>query len=509
MFLQKEKSKNYQLAVNIISSVISTVAGLGVAFLLTPYLISNIGKEVYSFYPIANNFVTYFTIIVTALNAMASRFITIEILQGHEKKSKIYFSSVFFSNVILVIIFLVPMVIVTYNLERIFDIPDGYVWDVKILFSLVFAAMIINVLSSIFGVATFVKERIDLRSYQQLIVVIFRLLLYVGLFTIFKPNIIYVGIVALCESIINLIIQIFQTIKLIPGFNISYKLAQLSAVKELIISGIWNSINSLGSNLLSGISIFLANLTIGAAASGNLSIVQTLVNLCTTLITMLVNVFYPRLTREYASNGLKGLERATLLSQKIMGGITTVPILLLIIYGKEFYQLWMPSENSDLLQFLSFICLVPYVIEANMWTLTQLYSVLNHVKTPSIIMLLFGISNMISILVATQFWKDVFIIPLITTLFILGYCLIFVPLHIAHELKISAWCFYLHFIRMSIASAVIIVMGYGIKKFTVLDNWGGLFISGCITGILGYIIYFFVAIINREICTFLKVRLKG
>ena len=71
--------KNKQLFINMISSLISFGVNLGINLLLTPYIIAKLGSEAYSFIPIANNFIQYISIFTAALNAMASRFITIEL----------------------------------------------------------------------------------------------------------------------------------------------------------------------------------------------------------------------------------------------------------------------------------------------------------------------------------------------------------------------------------------------------------------------------------------------
>ena len=67
----------------------------------TPYLISNLGKDVYSFFPLANNFVNYMSIVIIALNSMAARFISIEIFKSNNVKAQEYISSIFISNVFL------------------------------------------------------------------------------------------------------------------------------------------------------------------------------------------------------------------------------------------------------------------------------------------------------------------------------------------------------------------------------------------------------------------------
>ena len=95
---------------NFVTSIISMIVSLGISFVLTPYLIENLGKEAYAFYPIANNFVSYMTIITMTLNSMASRFITIEISRQNKKKAQEYFSSVLGANIVLASLLLIPMI---------------------------------------------------------------------------------------------------------------------------------------------------------------------------------------------------------------------------------------------------------------------------------------------------------------------------------------------------------------------------------------------------------------
>ena len=41
-----------QLSINLIANIMSFSIGVGVSFILTPFLIEHIGKEAYGFYPL-------------------------------------------------------------------------------------------------------------------------------------------------------------------------------------------------------------------------------------------------------------------------------------------------------------------------------------------------------------------------------------------------------------------------------------------------------------------------
>ncbi|MCS2882732.1 hypothetical protein ACIXGS_16235 [Bacteroides fragilis] len=99
----------------------------------------------------------------------------------------------------------------------------------------------------------------------------------------------------------------------------------------------WNSINSLGSILLLGMSLFLANILIGPDASGELSIVQTLSGFMCGIIVLIYSVFLPRMTEKYANESYEHLAKEVRFSQKILSYFATTPTLLIILFGNSFF----------------------------------------------------------------------------------------------------------------------------------------------------------------------------
>lgn len=480
-------SNTKRLSINLISSIIGTVVGLGVAFFLTPYLVGTIGKDVYAFFPMANNFVSYFTIIVTAFNALAARFITVNLVSGDVEQSKEYYSSVFFANLILAAIFIIPIIIIIIFLERFLHIPEQYVEQIKVLFSLVFLSFIINLITSVFGAAVFVKDRIDLKSYQHIITYVIRVLGYIGLFALFEPNIIFVGVVTVSESIANAAMSLYFTKKLLPDYKIKVSYIRAAAIKSLVSSGIWNSINSLGTNLLSGMMIVLANMLISAEASGTISLTMTLVNLCTTIISMVVNVFYPRMTREYAKNGITGLAKETTLSQYILSFVTATPIVILIVLGKEFFSLWVPEENAQQLFVISSICLLPYVVQANTWTLSQVFPVINNLKTPAIINLVFGGITVILTIIVSKIANGIVVIPIVSTIFNVIYSAVFLPVYVSRCLDIKIIMCLKPFLRGIVANILTMVVCFLLKDKFRVYNWLNFALVAGLFCIIGFV----------------------
>ena len=77
----------------MVASMITYVVSMLVSFFLSPYIVENIGVEANGFIGLANNFISYASLITIALNALASRFITINIYRNNYENANKYFSS--------------------------------------------------------------------------------------------------------------------------------------------------------------------------------------------------------------------------------------------------------------------------------------------------------------------------------------------------------------------------------------------------------------------------------
>lgn len=93
------------------AQLLAFAVNMGISFVLARVIEEQIGANTYGLVALANQFVLYAQIAVSALNTMASRFVTIHIHRGEKQTASEYFSSVFFGNVIMAGIFLVPALV--------------------------------------------------------------------------------------------------------------------------------------------------------------------------------------------------------------------------------------------------------------------------------------------------------------------------------------------------------------------------------------------------------------
>lgn len=484
--------KQKQLVINLISNVVAFSSSFLISFILTPYLIFHIGKEAYSFYPISNNILGYFSIASLALNSMMARFITIEREKGNIAKARIYFSSGFYSNLIMASLFVIPMIVFTLYIDTFLNVPPEIIEDVQLLFACVFGSMLLTLASTAYGVSTFSADRLELRALGELIRGLLRVGLFVGLFYFFEPSLYFIGLVALILSVYLFLYQKYLSHRLTPELKISMSDFNFSAIKDLLTSGGWNVINAIGMSLLLSLTLILTNRFIGAEQGGEVAIALILPTFIGSIISMIVSVLLPRLTKVYAMGSDSSFNKEVIFSQKLLSLLTTIPISLLIIFGDDFFSLWLPSENVELLTMLSFVFLLPLFIHANMWTIYNVNIIRNKMKSPSLFLLLTGgISAIFSVTYAYSGGEDIIVIPLITTVLSMLYYVFYIPLYSTRKSTLNLVKVYINMAKSLTLAFIFIVVSLNVKNNFHINGWFEFFYLTLIFGFVGFTTHLF------------------
>lgn len=501
-----------QLLINIVANMFAFFINVCISFFLTPYLINKLGKEAYSFFPIANNFINYAGVVTIALNSMASRFITIRLHEEDEEGANTYFNSVLLGNTLIAVFMSIIGIIIIVNLQLILNIPKAIINEVKLLFLFIFSGLFLSILGSIFSVATFAKNRVELSALRTIESKIIYVVILMALLIKFEPSLWYIGIANLISVIFIVITNIIYTKKLLPEININRRYFNIKAIGELISSGIWNTINQLSVILLSGVDLLIINILIGVEAGGEYAIVQTIPNIIQMLVATMTGAFVPQFTILFAKNKETDLIKSIVNSIKIMALIIIIPIGFLIIFGDVFFDLWIPGQDYRKLHLLSIIIILPMIITGSINTMFNVYTVTNKLKIPSIILLISSVVNIVVVIMLVLNTKlGIWAIPLTSAIIGVIRNLTFTPIYAAKCLKVKWNTFYLAIIKGIICAVNIIFICLIVKINFTVDCWVELILVGVFISICGLTINAFV-ILNRaekkELMEFIRYKLK-
>lgn len=490
---------NKRLAINMIANIISFIVAMGINFLLTPYIVNTVGKEAYGFVGLANNFVGYAQIITIALNSMAGRFIAIKIHQNNNEEANKYFTSVIIANTFLAILMAIPSVLIVIFLEKIINIPSGIIVDVKILWIFIFMNFLISIITSTYGVATFVKNRLDLSSIRDIQSNILRVIILLVAFSLFKPAVWYLGLASLICTIFLSIYNIYYKKTLLPNIKLKFKYFDLKVIKELILSGIWNVVTRMGQILSDGLDLLITNLFIDPASMGILAISKTVPSAVGSLLTTITGAFSPQLTMHYAKGNIQELVNDIKKSMKISGFFTNISLGFTISFGAMFYSLWVPNENIKLIQMTSIVTIYGLIVSGIVNALFGVFSITNNIKINSYVILIQGIINtaIVFILLKTTNLGILAVAGVSTTTALIRN-LTFTPIYASKCLGVSKKTFYPIIFRYMFTSAILLSIFILISNHVTVYSWKNFVLSGIICGFIGIVINFLILLNNKE-----------
>ena len=341
-------NKNKQLAINMTASFIAFAVSIGINFFLSPYIVENVGTEAYGFVQLSNNLVSYFSVLTIALNSMSSRFISVAYFRDDVRAANEYYSSTFFSNVILCVIFTPVLLAGILKADSFMNITPELVMDVKILLAFMAVNFLLGLLGTNLGVSFYVKNKLYLTSIINTAGNLLRAVLYLILFSACTPYVAYIGGVTFFITVFLQSCNIYYKKKLIPELKIKRSFFQWEKVKQLIFSGIWNTVTRMGVLLQEGLDLLITNLMISAADMGVLAIAKTIPNLINNILNAMISTFMPNLTELYATSQFEELKKDIKQSMKIIGMIINIPIALLIGFGDTLFSLWFPTQDARL-----------------------------------------------------------------------------------------------------------------------------------------------------------------
>lgn len=484
------------MIINLIAALSSFLVSTGINFFLTPYITKSVGgTAAYGFVGLANNIIGYISIITLALTSMSGRYITISIHENNKEKSNIYFNSVLSSSIFLAIVVLIISGIGILNLNRLLSIPHDIYRDVQSIFFILLINFIIGLCCTAYSVATFSTNRLYLSSLRTIESNILRASILIVLFILLRPSIVYLGIATLVANIYINLFNVYYTKKLLPQIHVERKYISFKATLEIIKSGLWNVFNRLSGILSTGLDLLITNLFIGATYMGILSISKTIPTMILSLFAMISNVFAPQIMATYARGDKKSLMLTLSTAIKLLGMISCIPMTILIVFGKEFYQLWLPHENASLLYILSIVSCIEYVFVLPLEPLWSVFTATNKIKVPAIYLLINSIISVSTVFILLSSTDSIIlkliIVAGVSTIFSIIRALLFLPIYGAHCIHVKWYTFYKYIFKNVISVLIMVSISLFIKRLIVIDSWILLIVITAIISIISVIINYY------------------
>lgn len=495
-------NKNKQLAINLAAQLISFGVNFVISFFLTPFVVENVGREAYGFVELANNFISYATIITLALNSMAGRFITISIHQERYEDTNKYFTSVLFSNIVMAVPLTVAGAVILLFLDKIVSVPANILGDVTVLWGLLFLNFALSLIGNVFSIATFSQNRLELSSIRTIESHLIKAGILLAAYFFFRPYVWYLGLATLASGIFLILSNMYYTKKLTPFVKIKKEYFDFSKVKELVASGVWNSVTKISGTLSTGLDLLVTNLFVGAAAMGTVSISKTLPTYVLSVFGTLSNVFMPQLTISYAKDDSEDIKAQINSAMRILSFFACIPAVFLYAFGTEFYSLWMPEQDAKLLNMLTILTTLTFPSTLPLEPLWNIFTVTNKVKQSSLFLIItsfltIGIVFVLLGIAPNENIKMYIIVGVSTVVGIIRN-FTFLPMYGAKCLKFKWYTFFPVIFKNIFVVGVTTALAFSIKLVIHINSWFTLILATGVMCVMACVINYFLMLGKNE-----------
>lgn len=450
-------SNNKQIANNIFYNALSYGINLLLSFFLTPYLIRVVGKEAYSFFPLVNNMLGYTEILTATIGSMAGRYITMAYYEGNHEETKGYFNSAITAYIAFSILFCIIGIFVVIFINDILNIPNGLTNQVRLLFGLALLGACFNLCTYLFGIGTYVKNRLDIGSKYGLLNKAFYLIILFSLFALFKPSIVYISVASFISALFGVGIRYHFKRRFLP--EISFQPLHYFSwrkIRTLLNSGIWMSVNSLSNILCTSIDLLLTNIFISAAVTGDFSVSKTIPTFIASISGVVGGTFTANFNILYAKKQNEELLHEIKKSMVIISFLISVPIGYFMVNSDYFLQLWVSSAYTPDMARLSLIAMILSATGYSTNSIYGVYTITDKRKIPSFALLAAGLLNSLLLFIFLKFTNlGVYGIAISSAISLGLRNIIFTPIYGARCLHLKKGTFYPYLLKGFIGIAIV------------------------------------------------------
>ncbi len=487
---------NKRISLNLFGQLVSFLCSLGISFFVTPFVVSNLGTEVYGFVNLATNFTSYITLFTTAITSMLARYVTIEYSKRNYKSASEFFSTAVLTLLVLSAILVIPVALFTGNMEHFITISPQFVPDVKILWALVFAGFLFSLPMSCYNVGAFASNRLDLSAVVTTLSSIMRAGVLFCTFLLFPPKVWYIGIATILAELVTICGHFILKRKQIPEVTLSVRYFKRKSIHELVVVGIWNSISRLSQILNTGLDLILTNLFINGNEMGLLSVAKTIPAQLGNLSGSVYNAFEPSMTIVYTEDNKAHFIGVTSYAMRSNGFLCSIPMIGFICFGKSFYSIWIPSLSAaeiDKIYLLALLTMLPQVLEIYVQPLYAVNTITKKLRTPVIVNVGSGILNILIVfLLLNTTTLGVYAVAGVSSILSVIRICTFIPMYAARCIDDKWSTFYGPLVRGCLNTVCLAVLFGSIVSLIEITGWVQLILTALVCVAVGYFFSFFI-----------------
>lgn len=344
-----------RFSVNLVSNIIYFILNIIVGLCLTPFFLHSLGDAAYALVPLATSVTGYVTLIVSCLNGVVSRYLTLDLQRGETDKANVTYNTAMFGTLAVVLIILPISLILAWCVPYLFNTESVDHVTVFLLFGFVFLSALIRTWTSTFQTTLFAYNRLDLWNWVNAAYLLFQVGIVVVLFALFGPSLISIGVSYVISAIISGLLAAVFSKRTDSSLRFKISLFDKSLFGEMGKMTGWFLVQQFGSMLMLPVCLIIVNISFGAAAETQFSLAQTFATLMVSLAGLVTSLFMPQIYSYVAKQNFSEVASFLKFSIKVVGLTLALPITLVCLFSPQLLTIWIGAEYTNL---MPLVCLL-------------------------------------------------------------------------------------------------------------------------------------------------------
>ncbi len=204
----------------LLPNLVGNLGGFAFSMLIglwyTPYLLHRLGTAEFGLVPLATTVTGYLSLVTIAFTNSLARFFTIAVERDDREECSRVFNTALFGGMVLLAATTIPAVAIAFWGGTFAKVPANAAHDVRVLFGLATAGFLLTVGAAPYNIATFARNRLELRTLGDVIYNAVRVLVVVALFRLLKPQLWAVGLGLLLAAVASSAYSVYWSHRLLP-----------------------------------------------------------------------------------------------------------------------------------------------------------------------------------------------------------------------------------------------------------------------------------------------------
>ena len=499
----KDAKKHF--ARNTGASILFFVFNILTSLYFVKFQLHYLHQDGYGIVSTANAFVTYLQALTFALLGTTFRFVTINLARGDREEAEEYAGTHLAVLVYSIAVLLPICAVVSYFTPTLLrKIPASQIANTRILFLLVYVSFMMLLGATPYQLATYLKQRFDIRNLLDMVNQVFRYSTWVVLFAIAVPRLWYIGVGYVIGSTVALVATVVAARRLAPDFRPSIRRFNRRKLFEMMRMGKWVGLDYLGVMLYWSTDIVIIACMLGPASAGRYAVVWYFAAMLRNVVGMMGTVIAPTTVAAYARQDWDTMRINMARAIKFMSLGLALMLGVLCGLNLPFLTWWLrgtdiPASALPMLSLLMWLMIAHLVVNSALEPINALTLAANKVAVPCIATIISAVLKIaLSIILIKSTDLGMVAVAIAGLVTFLLRQLVFGPIYAGRIVSAPSWPIYRALLPGTVVFALVSVPAWWLARNFDLATLPGLVGVGIALFALGAVVTYFAALNDRD-----------